>query len=459
MERNNKASFRQSRIKQRSGGDNNSSKKHHAGRKNFKNNNSVSENLPNSNYVKNSYQFLEGEFEMVATTLEGLENLLCGELENIGAKNIQKRTRAIVFAGGLETLYRANLQLRTALKVLKPIFSFRAKDEHALYDNINKFEWDKIFDIEQTFAITSSISSQTFTHSQYASLKAKDAIADYFRTKYGSRPDVNRDNPDFKINLHIYENNCEVSLDSSGEILNHRGYRQHSLSAPINECLASAMLMLAGYNGSTEFIDPMCGSGTLAIEAAFIARNIAPGLLRDNFAFMNWNDFDENLYSNIYDELIDAITEMPHKIYAFDISVNAIKVAKKNAEIANVGENISFGIRDFFKIEAQKNDDAHDYSNELKDGMIILNPPYDSRMKNDDITEFYKKIGDSLKANYIGKTAWVISSNIDALKSVGLATSRKIKLYNGALVCKYVRYDLYKGSKKQKYNTCKQASI
>lgn len=293
-------------------------------------------------------EILDDKFDLVAITLEGLEDTLKAELESCGAKDIGLRTRAVVFKGDKRLLYYANLKLRTALKILKPILNFKAKSEYELYANVRKIEWDKIISIKQTFSISSSVYSQIFTHSQYATLKVKDAIADYFVDKYDSRPSVDTDNPDIKIHLHIYENQCGISLDSSGEILNHRGYRAHSDTAPINECLAAAMIILSGWDGDCDFIDPMCGSGTIAIEAAYIARNIAPGLLRDDFGFMSWADFDEPLYEEVYDKTLEEIKDFNHSIYAFDISQKSIDLSTKNAAIGKVNGDIIFGVQDFW---------------------------------------------------------------------------------------------------------------
>ncbi len=377
------------------------------------------------------------KFNLVATTLEGLEEVLSIELKNMGANDIVIKKRAIEFVGDLDLIYKANLRLRTALKVLKPILTFYAKDENELYSKAKNFPWHDFFGLDQTFAISSSVFSTIFNHSQYVSLKVKDAIADYFREKYDKRPDVDTENPDIKINIHVNEDRCEISLDSSGEILNHRGYREKANLAPMNECLAAGMILLSGWNKNSDFVDPMCGSGTIAIEAALIAKNIAPGLLRDKFGFMNWNDYDQELYETIYDATVDKIVHFEHKIYASDISKKTLEIATENAKIAKVDEEIEFSLADF-TTEQRNIENAH----------VMFNPPYGDRLKEDDIDEFYKAIGDSLKKNWSGNTAWILTANLDALKCLGLATSRRIILYNGPLECRLVKYELYKGTRK-----------
>jgi putative N6-adenine-specific DNA methylase len=380
------------------------------------------------------------KFHLAATTMEGLEEVLSFELKYLGANDIVIKKRAVEFVGDKDLIYKANLRLRTALKVLKPILAFTANDETELYNHAKSYQWDEVFDTKKTFAITSSTHSTIFRHSQYVSLKVKDAIADFFREKYGERPNVDTVAPDIKINIHINEEKCELSLDSSGEILNHRGYREKANLAPINECLAAGMILLSGWNRNCDFVDPMCGSGTIAIEAALIARNIAPGLLREKFGFMNWMDFDKDLYETIYDATIDKIEDFNYKIIASDISKKTLDIAMNNAAIAKVDDTIEFSLADF----------TTDPRN-IENAVVMFNPPYGDRLKTENIEEFYKSIGDSLKKNWNGNVAWLLTANLEALKVVGLSTSRKIKLFNGPLECRLVKYMLYKGSKKAKF--------
>jgi putative N6-adenine-specific DNA methylase len=379
------------------------------------------------------------KFHLAATTMEGLEEVLSFELKYLGANDIVIKKRAVEFVGDKDLIYKANLRLRTALKILKPILAFTATNETELYDHAKKYPWHEVFDLKQTFAITSSTHSTIFRHSQYAALKIKDAIADFFREKYGERPNVDTVEPDIKINIHINEEKCELSLDSSGEILNHRGYREKANLAPMNECLAAGMILLSGWQRNSDFVDPMCGSGTIAIEAALIARNIAPGLLREKFGFMNWKDFDKDLYETIHDATIDKIEDFNYRIIASDISKRTLDIAMNNAAIAKVDDTIEFSIADFTK------DDRN-----IKNATLMFNPPYGDRLKNENIDDFYKSIGDSLKKNWSGNVAWLLTANLDALKVLGLSTSRKIKLFNGPLECRMVKYELYSGSKNKK---------
>lgn len=375
---------------------------------------------------------------MQAKTFYGLEDMLVQELKQLGASQIVKKNRAVEFLGDLGFLYKANYSLRTALKILVPIHHFKAKNETIFEKEINKIPWENYFFNSQSFAIDATVYSDFFKHSQYIMLKMKDGIVDRFRKKFGKRPDIERFNPDIKFHLHISNQEVTISLDSSGDPLFKRGYRKSHFEAPINEVLAAGLLNLAGWDGKGNFLDPMCGSGTLLVEAAMIALNMPPQLHRKQFGFMNWKNFDLELFNKIKDTRINRIKDFSGKIVGYDISDKALDSAKNNIEAADLSEFIELKNQDFFT--SQK---------ELFPLLVVFNPPYDERLS---ITtdHFYKNIGDTLKNNYKNTLAWFITSDLEAYKKIGLRPSRKIKIYNGKLECRFFQYDIYEGSKKNK---------
>ncbi|WP_255410604.1 class I SAM-dependent RNA methyltransferase [Apibacter sp. wkB309] len=377
-------------------------------------------------------------FTMQAKTFYGLEDVLVQELKQLGASQIVKKNRAVEFLGDLGFLYKANYSLRTALKILVPIHHFKAKNETIFEKEINKIPWENYFFNSQSFAIDATVYSDYFKHSQYIMLKMKDGIVDRFRKKFGKRPDIERFNPDIKLHLHISNQEVTISLDSSGDPLFKRGYRKSHFEAPINEVLAAGLLNLAGWDGKGNFLDPMCGSGTLLVEAAMIALNMPPQLHRKQFGFMNWKNFDLELFNKIKDTRINRIKDFSGKIIGYDISDKALISAKNNIEAADLSEFIELKNQDFFT--SQK---------ELFPLLVVFNPPYDERLS---ITtdHFYKNIGDTLKNNYKNTLAWFITSDLEAYKKIGLRPSRKIKIYNGKLECRFFQYDIYEGSKKNK---------
>lgn len=377
-------------------------------------------------------------YRMIAKTLFGFESILAKELLDLGAMDIKEGNRMVSFVGDKGFMYKANLCLRTAIKVLKPYESFKANSEQELYDNIKKLPWEKFLDVEGSLAIDSAVHSDIFTHSQYVALKSKDAIVDRFREKFGKRPDVDLDFPDLRINIHIENNFCNVSFDSSGDSLHKRGYRTATNIAPINEVLAAGMLLMSGWDGQCDFLDPMCGSGTIPIEAAMIACNIPPNLNRKEFAFEKWNDWDEDLYEKIEASAMKKVRDFHFKIRGYDKAPSAVMKAKDNVTNANLGDFIEIEQKSFFESVKQNEGYLH----------MLFNPPYGERLEID-IEDFYGKIGDTLKQGYPGTHAWFIATNFDAIKSVGLRASRKIKLYNGPLEGRLLKYVLYEGSKKK----------
>ena len=379
----------------------------------------------------------KNSFSLVATTLFGLEEILAGELKALGAENITVYKRAVGFNGDKRLIYSANLWCRTALRILMPIREFDVNNEQDLYNKISLINWQEYLDVKGTLAIDAVVNNSDLTHSKFVAQKTKDAIADQFRNKFGERPSVDLDNPSLRINIHIDKNHCTVALDSSGIPLFKRGYRQATGDAPINEVLAAGLILLSGWQKDCDFIDPMCGSGTMLIEAAMIANNIAPGNYRKIYGFMKWKDYDSALWNEILKDSYLQQTEFDYEIYGSDISSRAIEIAKENIKAAGFHKDITLQVCAF--------DQSHPASEK---GIIISNPPYGERLQQDDIIAFYKTIGDTLKKNYTGHSAWVISSDIEALKFIGLHPSRKIKIFNGQLECKFVRFDVYEGSKK-----------
>lgn len=369
----------------------------------------------------------------------GFEELLASELEDIGATDIEILTRAVRYRGDKELLYKSNLHLRTAIKILLPINTSITYDEGRLYRNVKRIDWSKYFSTEQTFAIDGVTSGDVFTHSQYVALKAKDAIVDRFREETGVRPSVDTENPDIRINVHIMDRSCTISLDSSGISLGKRGYKTTQVAAPLSEVLAAGLIMFTGWKGETDFMDPMCGSGTIPIEAALIAKNIAPGKFRD-FSFQNWRDFDDQLWDRLKKEAEENEMAFDGNIIGFDQDGQAVNIARDNARIAGVNDIVNIKHQDFLKTEGYEND-----------VLILMNPPYGERLEADeDMNQFYSEIGTHLKHSYEGNDAWIFSANFQALKHVGLRPSKKIKLYNGPLEARLHKYELYRGSKKIK---------
>lgn len=377
---------------------------------------------------------------MVAKTMFGFEEILAKEIRNLGCANVTEGIRSVTFEGDTGFMYKANLCLRTAIKIIKPIHTFSVRNEDELYKKIYGMEWSEFLSVDTTFAIDTTVNSDNFTHSLYVSQKVKDAIVDKFRDMDGSRPDVDVKTPDVRINIHINHEFCTVSLDSSGRSLHHRGYRTATNIAPINEVLAAGLLLLSGWDGQCDFLDPMCGSGTFLTEAAMIACNIPANINRKVFAFQKWHDFDQELYDKIVEISLNKAREFHYKIVGYDKAPSAVRKAQDNIENANLGDYITIERKNFFKTEKFAENKLH----------IVFNPPYGERLSLD-MEEFYASIGDTLKQNYPGTEAWFITSNLEALKYVGLRTSKKIKVFNSHLESRLVKYVMYEGSKKAKH--------
>ncbi len=379
-------------------------------------------------------------FKMVAKTLFGLEPILAKELKNLGAIKVQEGVRNVSFYGDSGFMYKANLALRTAIRILKPFTSFKVQNEQDLYNGIKNIYWEDFLFHDKTFAITATLSTDLFSHSHYVALKTKDAIADYFREKYNKRPSVDLDYPNLNIDIHIAKNICTVSFDSSGQSLHKRGYKSSTNIAPINEVLAAGLVLLSGYDGTQHFIDPMCGSGTILIEAAMIALNIPANINRKEFAFENWQGFDPDLFEKIQESLLKKVREIDKQIIGYDKAPSAVRKAQDNIANAQLSDFIKIERQDFFTSE------------KVIDGktIVLFNPPYGERLQVN-VPVFYKRIGDTLKQGYTDTDAWLITSDLEeGIKNVGLRTSKRIPLFNGKLACRFVKYEMYKGSKKTK---------
>jgi len=378
-------------------------------------------------------------FEMVAKTLYGLEDVLAGELIKLGANNVRKGRRMVSFEGDKELLYKANFHCRTALRILKTIAYFKARNPDEVYEQIKKLNWSEYLPEKKTFAVDTVVYSETFTHSKFVAYRVKDAIVDYFTEQEKPRPSVRINNPDLQLHLHISHNECTLALDSSGESLHKRGYRVENGEAPLSEVLAAGMILKTGWKGEKPFIDPMCGSGTLLIEAALIALNIAPGVFRNQFAFEKWDDFDAELFEQVSS---DDSREKPFsfKCYGSDSSREAIIAASKNVKSAGLARYIDLKIQLF---EQMKENPAGE------EGILITNPPYGERLNPRNLTDLYAMIGERLKHVFPGCDAWIISASLEGLENIGLKPESKTKLINGDLDCEYRHYRLFSGKHKE----------
>ena len=373
------------------------------------------------------------EFELIAKTFMGLEQVLAKELTQLGANNVQIGRRMVSFTGDKEMMYRANFQLHTAIRVLKPIAHFKAKSAEDMYEEVKKIDWSKYILSGKTFSVDSVVYSEEFTNSRFVTYKVKDAIVDQFRERVGTRPNISVSNPDIRLNIHVAENDATLSLDSSGESLHRRGYRQESVEAPLNEVLAAGMILMMGWTGETDFIDPMCGSGTLPVEAALIARNISPGVFRKEFAFEKWPDFDQELFDMIYNDDSQE-REFTHHIYGYDTDMKAVNTARMNVAAAGLSRDVTIGQLDF-----------KDFTQPKEKSIMVMNPPYGERISTPNLLGTYKMIGERLKHQFIGNEAWILSYREECFRQIGLKPSIKIPVYNGSLECEFRRYQMFDG--------------
>ena len=380
---------------------------------------------------------MEQEFELIAKTFMGLESVLAEELTNLGANNVEIGRRMVSFTGDKELMYRANLQLHTAIRVLKPIAHFKASSAEDMYDEVKKIDWTQYIDKGKTFSVDSVVYSEEFRNSRFVTYKVKDAIVDQFRETTGDRPNISVSNPDIRLNIHIAEDKATLSLDSSGESLHRRGYRQESVEAPLNEVLAAGMILMTGWKGDCDFIDPMCGSGTLLIEAALIARNISPGIFRKEFAFERWPDFDAELLDQIYND-DSKEREFRHHIYGYDIDMKAVNTARMNVRAA--------GLTNIISVEQQN---FKDFKQPAAPAIMVTNPPYGERISTPDLLGTYRMIGERLKHAFTGNDAWVLSYREECFDQIGLKPSLKVPVYNGSLECEFRKYSLFDGKMKE----------
>jgi len=375
-------------------------------------------------------------FPLIAKTISGLEEVLARELTDLGAGDVLKLNRAVSFTGDTEMMYRINYSSRTALRILKPLFHFEILEQKDLYEKIHDFPWEDYLNAEQSLAIDAVISYTVFTNSQFVAQKSKDAIVDRLREKSGKRPSVDLENPDLKINVHLFKDSCTVALDSSGQSLHRRGYRKSTGPAPINEVLAAGLVKLSEWDPAVPLFDPMCGSGTLLIEAAMLAKNMPAGFFREQWGFMKWKDFNGGIWEKVKSDCDQLITTEKLKMHGSDRSDRAIDSARENLRFTNLYEDITLEVKAF-----------EDSKPPFEKGFIISNPPYDERLQIEDSLGFYKMIGDTLKQRYAGYTAWMISSDLESVKFIGLRPSRRIPVFNGPLECRFLKFDLFAGKK------------
>ncbi|MBQ7509451.1 MAG: methyltransferase [Prevotella sp.] len=384
---------------------------------------------------------MENEFELIAKTFMGLEPVLAKELTQLGANNVVVGRRMVTFTGNKEMMYRANFSLHTAIKILKPIQRFKAQSADDVYEGIKEIDWSEYLDNNSTFAVDAVVFSEEFRHSKFVSYKVKDAIVDQFKERTGGRPNISVANPDLRLHIHIADvapgkSECTLCLDSSGESLHRRGYRQESVEAPLNEVLAAGMILLTGWQGDTDFIDPMCGSGTLLIEAALIARNMAPGLFRKEYAFEKWPDFDAELFDQIYNDESKE-REFKHHIYGYDIDMKAVNTARLNIKAAGLTADITVEQQDF-----------KDFQQPKEKSILVCNPPYGERISTPDLLGTYRMIGERLKHQFLNNDAWILSYREECFDQIGLKPSIKIPVYNGSLECEFRKYQIFDGKLK-----------
>lgn len=373
------------------------------------------------------------EFLLHVRTVTGLEPCLARELEALGAKAIETRNRLVICRGNLELMYQANLWCRTAIRVLRPIASFAAKEEKALYDGIKKINWQTWMSAHGTLAVDADVRSSFTTHSLYLSQLAKDAVVDQFREVTGQRPSVDLKNPDLRIVVSLFEDQAQIYVDASGDSLHKRGYRRRAGEAPLSEVLAAGIVQLSDWKPGTPLFDAMCGSGTMAIEAALVAKNIAPGAMGREFGFQKWPDYDRALFESLLAKAHAAETSgAGTAIFALDQDAEVLEVARENAARARVSDLIRFEPGDFFETDPPV----------PTAGVLVMNPPYDERLPVDNIAELCQRIGDRLKQAYGGWSASLLCGNLEATKYLGLRTSRRTILYNGSIECRLLKYEL-----------------
>lgn len=372
---------------------------------------------------------------LLAKTYYGLEQVLAQELIELGANNVEISNRAVYFEGDRALLYRANLQLHTAIRILRPLLTFKAKSADEIYNTLRQFNFDDVMKVNSTFIINETVNSETMRNSQFVKYRTKDAIVDFFQEKYNRRPNVSVQNPNIYFDIHVSHDTVTLSLDSSGESLHLRGWRTDQTAAPISEVLAAGMLRMTGWKGECDLIDPMCGSGTILIEAALLALNMAPCIYRRSFGFMNWADYDKELFDEIYDD-DSSETEFVHKIYGYDVDATAVAIAERNVKSA--------GLSKYIKIKRRP---IEEFETPSEPAIIVTNPPYGKRIVTDDMFDLYRSLGSAFKHHFAGNIAWVISSEKNLLAAIGMKPSEKIALVNGSLECDFNKYEIFQGKR------------
>lgn len=369
-----------------------------------------------------------------ATVARGLEEIAAKELEKLGAVDIHSDFTGVHFRGNQALLYKINLWSRIIFRVLMPIADVKSYNAEQLYQNVYNFNWEDYLQIDDTFAIICTGSNKNLNHTHFTALQIKNAIVDRQRKQTGKRSNIDTENPNILINAHIEDTRCTLSLDSSGESLHRRGYRPAMGIAPLKETLASALLELAEWQPSLPFLDPLCGSGTLPIEAALKGLNIAPGLYRKKFGFQRWKDFDAELWEELLTEAkTSQLSQLPAPIFGSDRDFDILQQARINTKYCHLEKHIQLIQKDLFQIEAPANN-----------GIIICNPPYGKRLGEvEELGEFYKLLGDVFKQRFKGWTAYVLTGNKELAKRIGLKASRRIPVHNGSIPCTLLKYELY----------------
>lgn len=375
--------------------------------------------------------------KFIAKTLYGLEDVLAAELTILGASEVRKVNRGVLFSGSKELMYRVNYCSRTSLSILHSIENFRIASKDDLYRKTSEIDWSSLMDAESTFSVVPVVNSSLFTHTGYPALIAKDAIADYFRKKTGKRPSVDTIDPDIIINLHISGDHADISIDSSGMPLFKRGYRTGQPLAPLNEVLAAGILLMSGWDASAPLTDPMCGSGTIPAEAGLIACRVPPGKFRKEFGFMKWKDFDNTLFLKVREQNDSMIRKSPVRISGSDISEQAVRQALNNIRNAGLTASVTIEVADFRDLRPAEGP-----------GFLFINPPYGERLRPDDLNDMYSMIGTTLKHSFTGHKAWIITPGKELLANIGLKPRSKQILFNGSLECILAEFELYPGTKK-----------
>lgn len=382
---------------------------------------------------------MHADLTFTAKTFSGLEGVLAKELEDLGAENIQTANRAVSFQGDLALMVRANLYCRTALNILRQVHGFRFTDKDDFFSQMLGINWSDYFSAGETISVYGvAHRSELFNNTMFLAQLSKDAIVDHFREKSGQRPSVDNRNPLVKVNVYVQNDHCVVSLDSSGDPLFKRGYRSEGGGAPLNEVLAAGLILLSGWDKTSLFLDPMCGSGTFSIEAAMMASGMAAGSMRSDFGFMHWKDYDQALFATLRDEAHQKQGPLRVSILASDVNIKGLDIARQNIMNAGFLGTIKVQRNDFFQFFPPSGE-----------GWVLLNPPYGHRIRQDDMPSFYKKIGDTLKQHYAGFRAGIISQEATGLKHVGLKPKSRFRVFNGPLECRFVVYELFSGSHKE----------